>query len=121
MLTLATPQAQGNKFPVDVANISASAIRALIQIYQTLSTILRPTPSKIHYTFNLRDVSKVVQGVLRATTGVIKSVEDFSSLFRHECLRVFADRTIADEDRNAVYDTIIDIFSTTPGWRTPVS
>ena len=109
------PQAQGNKFPVDVANISASAVRALIQIYQTLSTILRPTPSKIHYTFNLRDVSKVVQGVLRATTGVIKSVEDFASLFRHECLRVFADRTIADEDRNAVYDTIIDVFSTTPG------
>ncbi|TNJ26760.1 Dynein heavy chain [Giardia muris] len=109
------PQAQAVRFSVDVVSLGASAVRALIQIYQGLSSKLRPTPSKLHYTFNLRDVSKVIQGMLRATPATVRTANDFASLFRHECLRVFADRTVTDEDRDVVYDTVIDVLGTTPG------
>lgn len=39
-------------------------IMSSIEVYKTVCTSLLPTPSKSHYTFNLRDLSKVFQGML---------------------------------------------------------
>ena len=60
---------------------------------------LKPTPEKPHYTFNLRDVSKVVQGVLMADKRRGREKEDIVRLWTHECCRVFSDRLINDKDR----------------------
>lgn len=39
---------------------------ATVRLYNLIRAELLPTPSRSHYTFNLRDLSKVVQGVMRA-------------------------------------------------------
>ena len=39
-----------------------SIVKSTIDIYFKVAKDLLPTPSKCHYTFNLRDVAKVFQG-----------------------------------------------------------
>lgn len=47
-----------------VLGCSLPIIDSTIEIYQKISEELRATPAKFHYAFNLRDVSKVIQGIL---------------------------------------------------------
>lgn len=39
-------------------------VAASVKIYERIASELLPTPAKSHYTFNLRDLSKVFQGLL---------------------------------------------------------
>lgn len=41
-------------------------VNATIQLYNAIRSELLPTPNKSHYCFNLRDMGKVVQGLMRA-------------------------------------------------------
>ena len=58
-----------------VKQISSSIVKATITIYNTIATSLLPTPAKSHYTFNLRDLSKVFQGVLLGDSTLVKDKE----------------------------------------------
>ena len=91
---------EANHFVDQVRKASDDAIRATIEIYDMLKANLRATPAKFHYSFNLRDVSKVVQGMLQCSHMTVNSTDPFSKLWIHECMRVFADRLINSEDTN---------------------
>ena len=49
-------------FPHAVRQCSEPIVSAAVDIYFRMSTDLLPTPAKSHYVFNLRDLSKCVQG-----------------------------------------------------------
>lgn len=46
-------------FDEDVKPLGDIMTQATIEIYNFISTHMLPTPTKIHYLFNLRDISKV--------------------------------------------------------------
>ncbi|XP_024523426.1 dynein heavy chain 1, axonemal [Selaginella moellendorffii] len=87
------------KFQEDVHRAATPIVLASIDVYNTIRQELLPTPSKSHYTFNLRDLSKTIQGVLRADPNQSKSFNSMITIWLHEAMRVFQDRLINDEDR----------------------
>eukprot|EP00736_Rhodelphis_marinus_P009962 Rmarinus@m.13206 len=86
-------------FPHDIQKLQAPMVNATVSIYRTIAKELLPTPAKSHYTFNLRDLSKVFQGVLAADKGRVTAADQMIRLWCHECMRVFHDRLINFQDR----------------------
>ncbi|TYZ61102.1 hypothetical protein PybrP1_000394 [[Pythium] brassicae (nom. inval.)] len=86
-------------FPGPIKQLAGAVVSATIDVYNSISSSLLPTPAKSHYTFNLRDLSKVFQGIAQATPDVVKDGAAFVRLWSHECLRVFSDRLTDDRDR----------------------
>ncbi len=54
-------------FCEEVKEILPTIVSSVIGVYDTIRTSLLPTPTKSHYTFNLRDISKVFQGICSAS------------------------------------------------------
>ncbi|DBB17910.1 TPA: hypothetical protein ACH3X3_002922 [Trebouxia sp. C0006] len=85
-------------FSPNVTKLAKPLVAASLEVYETIQKELLPTPTKSHYTFNLRDVSKVIQGLTRAGP-VVEENSLVTGLWVHETLRVFYDRLINDDDR----------------------
>lgn len=86
------------RVPDDVRLKGPAVVKATIEIYNTIRAELLPTPAKSHYTYNMRDLSKVFQG-LQALGVPLDDTKKFTRLWAHEVLRVFHDRLVSDEDR----------------------
>ncbi|XP_066933177.1 dynein axonemal heavy chain 2-like [Clytia hemisphaerica] len=86
--------------------------QATIDIYTSIVQTMLPTPTKIHYLFNLRDISKVFQGLLRANKDYHDTKSSIARLWVHECFRVFADRLIDDNDREVFVNLLSDKLGT---------
>ncbi|GMH99793.1 hypothetical protein TrVE_jg2105 [Triparma verrucosa] len=83
-----------------VKQCGEAVVSATIDVYNTISANLLPTPAKSHYTFNLRDISKVFQGIVQVTSANVKDKDSFIRLWAHEVFRVFHDRLIDEEGRD---------------------
>ena len=78
---------------------SEKMVSASVEVYQDIQNGLLPTPSKSHYTYNLRDLSQVFQGLLMSNSKSISSEQNIVYLWLHEVARVFRDRLINEVDR----------------------
>ncbi|XP_070572584.1 dynein axonemal heavy chain 10-like isoform X2 [Ptychodera flava] len=85
-----------------IQGIAETIIQCTLDLYNRIIAELPPTPSKFHYIFNLRDLSRVCQGLLLTTPDRFDSVVSFVRVWRNECLRVFYDRLINAEDKELV-------------------
>ncbi|XP_037386166.1 dynein axonemal heavy chain 1 isoform X5 [Talpa occidentalis] len=84
----------------NIAHFTDPLVEATILVYSTITSQLLPTPAKSHYTFNLRDLSKVFQGMLMAEPAKVEDKVQLLRLWYHENCRVFRDRLVNGEDRS---------------------
>lgn len=82
----------------DIRAKGNSMVKATIEVYNVIREQLLPTPAKSHYTYNMRDLSKVFQGMQRLGVA-LEDPKQLVRLWAHETLRVFHDRLINDDDR----------------------
>ncbi|XP_071580099.1 dynein axonemal heavy chain 2 [Temnothorax nylanderi] len=90
---------QLSEFHSEVKGISNEITFASLDLYNHVAQKMLPTPTKMHYLFNLRDISKVFQGLLRSHKDYQYSRQTFLRLWVHESFRVFCDRLIDVKDR----------------------
>ncbi|KAF4757736.1 Dynein heavy chain 1, axonemal, partial [Perkinsus olseni] len=74
-------------------------VSAAYDIFEMVHRELLPTPAKSHYTFNLRDIWKVFQGICSLSPKKVSEVVVVVRCWCHENTRVYGDRLINDEDR----------------------
>ena len=87
-------------FHQDIKAVVGPTVKSSIEVYRRMEKEMLPTPSKSHYTFNLRDLSKVFQGIMSTKPASIGKLDTFIMLWCHECMRVFMDRLISNEDKS---------------------
>ena len=75
-------------------------VKATLYTFTKVVAELLPTPAKCHYIFNLRDLSKVFQGVLMGEPKLMTVPEELARLWVHESVRVFEDRMVDEHDHN---------------------
>ena len=100
-------------FAEPVQGLKDMIVGSTIEIYTKISKELRATPSKFHYSFNLRDVSKVVQGILMTKNVSISNPDVATKLWVNEACRVFQDRLTDEEDREWFVNEIMELLSRT--------
>jgi dynein heavy chain len=85
-------------FSEECSKLTKCLVRSSIITFNRIGKELLPTPAKSHYTFNLRDLGKVFQGMLMTVPASIKTGEQLARLWVHESQRVYQDRLISSED-----------------------
>ncbi|CAM9277540.1 unnamed protein product [Ascophyllum nodosum] len=99
-----------SKFDGEIKDRADGIVNATIEVYERISQELLPTPARFHYTFNLRDISKVFQGILMITASRCQTVETAVRLWAHECSRVFYDRLINRDDQQWFVGLILELL-----------
>ncbi|XP_058809033.1 dynein axonemal heavy chain 10 [Phymastichus coffea] len=89
-------------FAESVQMMANTIVKLSLHLYKIIITELPPTPSKFHYIFNMRDLSRVMAGLLQSDASHFKSSQQFVRLWRNEFTRIFYDRLISESDRQVV-------------------
>ena len=108
------------KYGPEVISMRPMLIDATITLWEQIKRRLLPTPAKFHYIFNIRELSRVFQGictvaqaheylVIKNTTQLREKIRQelfLIGLWRHECERVFEDKLINYADKKVFHDIL---------------
>ncbi|XP_032374898.1 dynein heavy chain 11, axonemal isoform X1 [Etheostoma spectabile] len=97
-----------------VQRSAVAAVQAAISLHHKMVHRFMPTAIKFHYTFNLRDLSNVFQGIFFAGPDNVEKTTDLALLWLHESCRVYSDRLVDVKDlqlfRKLQMETVHECF-----------
>jgi dynein heavy chain, axonemal len=86
-------------FNQEVRAIVPILAKVTLELYKIIINDLPPTPSKFHYIFNLRDLSRIYNGLVLTTPERFQNSAQIARIWRNEVTRVISDRLISAEDK----------------------
>ena len=93
---------------IDMHGVFGMAVDAAIDVYLKVSQALKAIPSKPHYLFNLRDLSRTIQGIQIIEKKECANTNKIVRLCIHEFTRVYFDR-LSTEDDEQIYFNILNL------------
>ena len=86
-------------FSSEVIGMIGKLIMVTRVLWQQTKVKMLPTPAKFHYVFNLRDLSRIWEGIINVNSDTCQDIGLLFALWKHECTRVIADRFTSAEDK----------------------
>ena len=104
---------------LDARRVAATLVARTLKVYARVAAVMLPVPAKSHYTFNLRDLSRVVHGLLQASPRHVPDEAALTKVWVHEASRVFHDRLTDAGDRGWWWTELAGLLGKTweEGWR----
>ncbi|XP_042314347.1 dynein axonemal heavy chain 11-like [Sceloporus undulatus] len=99
---------QQGGFCYSIRKSVGTLIQAAISLHQKMTQNFMPTAIRFHYIFNLRDLTRIFQGMLLATPECVRSPIDLVHLWFHESSRVYSDKLMEERDIEHFKKVLID-------------
>lgn len=93
-------------FTEDLLPIADNLIKMTLNLFKIIIVELPPTPTKFHYIFNLKDLSRIYSGMLLTHPNFFKEPKQLVRVWRNEFTRVICDRLISQEDISFMKESI---------------
>lgn len=90
-------------FSQEIKDVVPKLAKMTLELYKSIVNDLPPTPSKFHYIFNLRDLSRIYNGLVLTTPERFQNASQIGRLWRNEVMRVISDRLIENDDKQIVH------------------
>lgn len=97
------------RFSDEIVNFIPKLVALTRILWQRTKIKMLPTPAQFHYVFNLRDLSRIWEGMLTIKGPECTTISKVLKLWRHECLRVISDRFICFDDKNWFDNTMKEV------------
>ena len=96
-------------FSEEIRTMSSSLVQATLKLYSHVCQGFLPSAVKFHYTFNMRDLANIFQGLVMSKPEYYVSSFKFLRLWLHECERVFSDRLVSLNESGRFQSLLVEI------------